>query len=158
MTFTVHWLRNGTVVAAGAQRRLVEADATRRLACRVTATNGAGSAVATSRSKRAQSAYMRIVANSGLRFDPLPGVPWRRTCRGSMRLTLLNGRRVLGRRTISLKATRDGGKVNCKGSTTFRVRRGLVGSARTLTVSQRFSGNAYIKPDADLKRVSVPRP
>ena len=157
MTFTVAWLRNGNVVGAGAQRHVVEADASRRLACRVTATNGAGSAVATSRSARAQSAYMRIFASSGLTFPPPPGVPWRRTCRGSMRLTLLNGRRVLGRRTISLKATRDDGKVNCKGSTTFRVRRELIGSARTLRVSQRFSGNAYIKPGADVKPVSVPR-
>jgi hypothetical protein len=100
---------------------------------------------------------MRIFANSGLQFEPPPGVPWRRTCRGSMRLTLLNGRRVLGRRTISLKPGRRDGKVKCTGSTTFRVRRELIGSARTLTVSQRFSGNAYIKPDAGVKRVSVSR-
>ncbi len=47
-TFTFEWLRNGSPIATGATHVLTGADATHQIACRVTGTNGGGSATATS--------------------------------------------------------------------------------------------------------------
>ena len=47
-TFTFEWLRDGQVIATGSTYALTGADATRAISCRVTGTNGGGSATATS--------------------------------------------------------------------------------------------------------------
>ncbi len=47
-TFTFEWLRNGQPIATGATYVLSGADATHQIACRVTGTNGGGTATATS--------------------------------------------------------------------------------------------------------------
>ncbi len=46
--FAFEWLRDGQPIATGATYVLTSADATRQIACRVTGTNGGGSATATS--------------------------------------------------------------------------------------------------------------
>ena len=46
--FTFEWLRDGQPIATGSTYVLTGADATRQIACRVTGTNGGGSATATS--------------------------------------------------------------------------------------------------------------
>ena len=47
-TFTFEWLRDGQPIATGSTYVLTGADATRQISCRVTGTNGGGSATATS--------------------------------------------------------------------------------------------------------------
>jgi len=157
MTFEVQWLRGRSVVGKETSRRVVAGDVSRRLACRVTASNGVGSTRATSRRLLARSAIVRIPVNGG--FSVPAGAPPALACRGSMALTMLTGKRILGRRAVSMKpGTRKGRKgPQCLWAWTFRVRRERLGPVRRVKVSQRFAGNAYVDPGAAVKTIAVPR-
>ena len=138
MTYRVDWLRDGRKVGAGSARRVAGADVSRRLSCRVTASNAAGSATATSAAVNPRADVELIPTSGGV---ALPSGSPRSACRGSMTLTLLRGRRVLARGTARVRPRAAG----CRWSWTASVRRTKLAEARTLTLVQRFNGNGAVK-------------
>ena len=148
MTYAVSWLRDSKVVGSGARYRVAASDRSRRLRCRVVASNAAGSAAAISLALRPRTEVLVIRASGGLRLRP--GVPRSEGCRGTMALTLLNGRKVLARRTVRLRVT-------CRWSATLRASRVQVGTAKRLKLRQHFSGNDYTRSGVNTEWVTVPR-
>ena len=152
MRFNVQWVRAGRMVARGSRRRVAAGDVRRRLSCRVTATNAAGRATATSAAVRPRDALVRIRVTGAVLLPGASRLPRDLACRGSLALTLSKGKRVVGRRSVTLDGSR------CRWTWRFQTMRSRLDGARKLTLTIRFSGNDYLNPTAQTRRVKVPPP
>ena len=150
MRFSIQWMRAGRAVARGPRRRVAAGDVRRRLSCRVTATNAAGPATATSAAVRPRDALVRIFM-TGRILPEGSSLPHDLACRGSrVALTLLKGKRVVGRRSFTLHGS------PCRWKWRFQTMRSQLDDARTLTLKIRFSGNDYINAKTGTRAVKVP--
>jgi hypothetical protein len=151
LTYALEWQRDGKTVARGARYRVVAADVSRRLACKVTATGPGGSAFASSEGVTPATTRAEVVLlPTGAGIKPPPNAPLGKGCRGLIALTLFKDRRILGRHTVPLNA-------HCRWSWAFQVSRKQLGNARTLRLKVHFGGNLYLNSGTTHIKVPVPR-
>jgi hypothetical protein len=148
IAYATTWRRAGRTIDKGPSHKVLKADVARKLTCRVTAKNTAGSAFATSKSVTSKPDIVEIFVSGGI--DP-EGVPRRRACRGTMTLTLLRRGRPVARHTVKLSTA-------CRWEWTFKVDRAKLGPARTLRLRLAFSGNGAFAPFTSLRRAPVKVP
>jgi N-acetylneuraminic acid mutarotase len=91
----------------------------------------------------------RVAVPFRSRFTPPPGLSRAQACRGTVRLQLRAGSRVLATKTARLDK-------RCQYSTTFKILRAAAGGRRVLAVVARFRGNRYLAPTRATYQVRVP--
>jgi hypothetical protein len=97
--------------------------------------------------KKTPSHIVTIPFKGGYRIGNLPRG---RACNGKITLELRKGKRVLERRSTRLNK-------RCRYTTTFKVKRTMLGKATQLTVVVRFHGNRYLGRTTNRFPVLVPK-
>ena len=101
--------------------------------------------------KTRPSVFVSIATRGGL-LRPAGVSSHVRWCRGSVTVTLLKGRHVLGVHRTHVRLV----SLRCQWRSMFKLRRTKVGAAKTLTQVSRFGGNAYLGASTGATSVKVP--